>query len=176
MSHSPNVTYVIKIINAGDFRVGKTSLAIRYTQNRFSTSYLPTLGVDFYSKIIHYDEDTTLRLVLFDTVGQEKLATLRKRYYTGAHGAVIVFDVTRKESFDHIENWINEVEEKCPDIPIIIVGNKTDLEEERAVSFEEALEKWSDKYTVLESSAKLGEGVSDIYTIVAKQVMDKQNS
>ncbi|MCG3224226.1 MAG: GTP-binding protein, partial [Candidatus Heimdallarchaeota archaeon] len=111
MSLSPNVTYIIKIINAGDYAVGKTSLAVRYTQNRFSSSYLPTLGVDFYSKNIQYDEDTILRIVLFDTVGQDKLATLRKRYYTGAHGAVIVYDITRKESFDHINNWINEVEE-----------------------------------------------------------------
>ena len=124
---------------------------------------------------MQFDEDTTLRLVLFDTVGQEKLVTLRKRYYTGAHGAVIVFDITRKESFDHIENWIKEVEEKCPDIPIIIVGNKTDLEEERAVTLKEAEEKWGAKnYTVLESSARLGDGVSDIYSIIAKQVMKKQ--
>ena len=175
MSLIPNITYIIKIINAGDFRVGKTSLAIRYTQNRFSTSYLPTLGVDFYSKIIQYDEDTTLRLVLFDTVGQEKLVTLRKRYYTGAHGAVIVYDITRRESYDHIKNWIDEVEEKCPNIPIIIVGNKTDLEEERAVSHEEAIKKWgAKKYAVLESSAKLNDGVNDIYSIIAEKVMEKQ--
>jgi len=174
MSLSPNVTYIIKIINAGDYAVGKTSLAVRYTQNRFSSSYLPTLGVDFYSKNIQYDEDTILRIVLFDTVGQDKLATLRKRYYTGAHGAVIVYDITRKESFDHISNWINEVEEKCPEIPIIIVGNKTDLDEERAVRNEDAIEKWEEKgYMVLESSAKFGEGVDDIYTIIAKKVMEK---
>ncbi|MHA1345841.1 MAG: Rab family GTPase [Candidatus Heimdallarchaeaceae archaeon] len=174
MSLSPNVTYIIKIINAGDYAVGKTSLAVRYTQNRFSSSYLPTLGVDFYSKNIQYDEDTILRIVLFDTVGQDKLATLRKRYYTGAHGAVIVYDITRKESFDHINKWINEVEEKCPQIPIIIVGNKTDLEEERAVKNDEAIERWEDKgYMVLESSAKFGEGVNDIYTIIAKKVMEK---
>ena len=170
---TPNVTYILKVINAGDYAVGKTSLAVRYTQNRFTSSYLPTLGVDFYSKMITYDEDTTLRLVLFDTVGQEKLVTLRKRYYTGAHGAVVVFDITRKESFDHIEKWINEVKEKCPNIPIIIVGNKTDLEEERAVDFKELDKKWSSKgYTVLESSAKFGEGVNDIYTIIAKKVME----
>ena len=174
MTLSPNVTYIIKIINIGDYSVGKTSLAIRYTQNRFTSSYLPTLGVDFHSKNINFDEDTTLRLVLFDTVGQEKLVALRKRYYTGAHGAVVVFDVTRKESFDHIANWIEEIEEKCPDIPIIIVGNKTDLEDQRTVSKEQIDEKWGDKYTILESSAKLGEGVDDIYTIIAKKVMEKQ--
>ena len=174
MTLTPNITYIIKIINAGDYAVGKTSLAIRYTQNRFSSSYLPTLGVDFYSKMIQYDEDTTLRLVLFDTVGQEKLVTLRKRYYTGAHGAVVVFDITRKESFEHIEKWIEEVEEKCPNIPIIIVGNKTDLEEERAVEREDLEKKWASKgYTVLESSAKLGEGVNDIYTLIANKVMEK---
>jgi len=175
MSLTPDVTYIIKIINVGDYSVGKTSLAVRYTQNRFSSSYLPTLGVDFHSKKIQFDEDTVLKLVLFDTVGQEKLVSLRKRYYTGAHGAVVVFDVTRKESYSHIEKWINEVEEKCPDIPIIIVGNKTDLEDERVVSMEETYEVWGSKgYTVLESSAKLGEGVDDIYSIIAKKVMEKQ--
>jgi Ras-related protein Rab-1A len=173
MSLSPNITYIIKILNIGDYSVGKTSLALRYTQNRFSSSYLPTLGVDFHSKNIQFDEDTTLRIVLFDTVGQEKLVSLRKRYYTGAHGAVVVFDVTRKESYDHIENWIKEVEEKCPDIPIIIVGNKTDLTDDRIISNDEVIKKWGEKgYTVLESSAKLGEGVDDIYSIIAKKVME----
>ncbi|MHA1398328.1 MAG: Rab family GTPase [Candidatus Heimdallarchaeaceae archaeon] len=174
MTLSPNVTYIIKILNIGDYSVGKTSLALRYTKNRFSSSYLPTLGVDFHSKDIEFDEDITLRIVLFDTVGQEKLVSLRKRYYTGAHGAVVVYDVTRKESYDHIENWIKEVEEKCPDIPIVIVGNKTDLNEERVISHDKAQEEWGSKgYTILESSAKLGNGVNDIYTIIAKKVMEK---
>ncbi|MHA1259305.1 MAG: hypothetical protein ACTSRO_06645, partial [Candidatus Heimdallarchaeaceae archaeon] len=78
MTLSPNVTYIIKILNIGDYSVGKTSLALRYTKNRFSSSYLPTLGVDFHSKDIEFDEDITLRIVLFDTVGQEKLVSLRK--------------------------------------------------------------------------------------------------
>lgn len=175
MSLTPNVTYIIKILNIGDYSVGKTSLALRYTQNRFSSSYLPTLGVDFHSKNIQFDEDTTLRVVLFDTVGQEKLVSLRRRYYTGAHGAVIVFDVTRKETYEHLNNWIDEVRERCPDIPIIIVGNKTDLEEERLVSFDEASKEWGAKgFTVLESSAKFGEGVEDIYSIIAKKVMENR--
>jgi small GTP-binding protein len=176
MSLTPNVTYIIKILNIGDYSVGKTSLALRYTQNRFSSSYLPTLGVDFHSKNIQFDEDTTLRIVLFDTVGQEKLVSLRKRYYTGAHGAVVVFDVTRKETYEHIENWIKEVRERCPDVPIIIVGNKTDLEDERVVSYDEVIKKWGEEgYTILESSAKLGEGVEDIYTIIAKKVMESRD-
>ncbi|MHA1222137.1 MAG: Rab family GTPase [Candidatus Heimdallarchaeaceae archaeon] len=155
MTLSPNVTYIIKILNIGDYSVGKTSLALRYTKNRFSSSYLPTLGVDFHSKDIEFDEDITLRIVLFDTVGQEKLVSLRK-------------------SYDHIENWIKEVEEKCPDIPIVIVGNKTDLNEERVISHDKAQEEWGSKgYTILESSAKLGNGVNDIYTIIAKKVMEK---
>lgn len=174
MTLTPNITYIIKILNIGDYSVGKTSLALRYTKNRFSSSYLPTLGVDFHSKDIEFDEDITLRIVLFDTVGQEKLVSLRKRYYTGAHGAVVVFDVTRKESYDHIDNWIKEVEEKCPDIPIVIVGNKTDLLDERVISQEKIEEEWGSKgYTLLESSAKLGDGVNDIYTIIAKKVMEK---
>ena len=168
---SNKVTYIIKIVNVGDYKVGKTSLAVRYTQNRFSTTYLPTLGVDFYSKIVNYDEDTRIKLVLLDIVGQESLSVVRKRYYSGTHGAVVVYDITNRDSFEHVKFWINEVREKCEDIPIVIVGNKIDLEDQRAVKYEEAKNRWGDKYTVLESSAKLGKGVEDVYTIIAKKIL-----
>lgn len=169
---SKDTVYIIKIINVGMYRVGKTSLAVRYTQNKFQVNYLPTLGVDFYSKMIDIDEDTKIKLVLFDTVGQERLATLRKRYYAGAHGAVVVYDVTRRETFESLDYWINEVIERCSNIPMVIVGNKTDLIEKREVKFEEAQRRWKDSgYTVLESSAKMGTGVDDIYTIIAKKVI-----
>ena len=111
MNLSSNITYIIKVINAGDYGVGKTSLAIRYTQNRFESSYLPTLGVDFYSKVVSVGEDLKIKVVVFDTVGQSKLVSLRKRYYTGAHGAIIVYDITRRESFEHIQKWIDEISE-----------------------------------------------------------------
>lgn len=177
MNLSSNVTYIIKVINAGDYGVGKTSLAVRYTQNRFESSYLPTLGVDFYSKVVSLGEDSKIKVVVFDTVGQSKLVSLRKRYYTGAHGAIIVYDITRRESFEHIEKWIDEISEKCKDIPFIIVGNKTDLDDKREVKKKDAENQWLEKgYTVLESSAKLGEGVDDIYTMIAQQVTRKMSN
>ena len=175
MHHPSKATLIVKIINVGDHRVGKTSLAIRYTQNRFGTSYIPTLGVDFHSKIVQIDEDTTIKLVLFDTVGHEGLSSLRKRYYTGAHGAVVVYDVTNRETYDHIGLWIEEIKEKCPNIEIIILGNKIDLEDQREVTLEEAKKRWEHEgYMVLESSAKLGQGVDDVYTIMAKKVIKKE--
>ncbi len=174
-NESDSVTYIIKIINVGSWGVGKTSLALRYTQNKFNVNYLPTLGVDFYSKMITLEDNVKIKLVLFDTLGQERYSSLRKRYYVGAHGAVIVYDVTRKETSDNIEQWIEEVSEKCPNIPIIIVGNKTDLQQERQVELEEVEQKFGRVHTVLESSAKLGEGVEDIYTLVAKKVLKKIN-
>ncbi|MHA1303482.1 MAG: Rab family GTPase [Candidatus Heimdallarchaeaceae archaeon] len=174
INSSRNVVFIMKIINIGDYSVGKTSLAVRYTMNKFSVNYLPTLGVDFHSKEVIVDEDTKIKMVLFDTVGQERLASLRKRYYSGAHGAVIVYDITRKESFDNIQYWITEIEEKVPNIPIIICGNKTDLEDQREVPFEEAVERWGNKgYTVLETSAKLGAGVNDVYVRIVKLVLDR---
>ncbi len=164
------------IVVEGVIGVGKTSLAIRYTQNRFESSYLPTLGVDFYSKVVSVGEDLKIKVVVFDTVGQSKLVSLRKRYYTGAHGAIIVYDITRRESFEHIQKWIDEISEKCKDIPFIIVGNKTDLDEKRDVIKKEAEDQWLEKgYTVLESSAKLGEGVDDIYKMIAKEVTRKMS-
>ena len=174
LGSNKNVTFIVKIINVGDYSVGKTSIAVRYTKNKFSVNYLPTLGVDFYSKEVDIDEDTKIKMVLFDTVGQERLASLRKRYYTGAHGAVVVYDITRKESYENISYWISEIENKVPDIPIIIVGNKTDLEEQRAVPYEQAKEEWESKgYQVLETSAKLGAGVNDVYVTIVKLVMEK---
>lgn len=178
MMHRPSkATLIVKVVNVGDHRVGKTSLAIRYTQNRFGTSYIPTLGVDFHSKIVQIDEDTTIKLVLFDTVGHEGLTSLRKRYYTGAHGAVVVYDVTNRESFEHVKDWIEEVTDRCPNIEIVILGNKIDLEDQRQVTLDEAKKKWEPKgYMVLESSAKWGQGVEDVYTIIAKKVIQKEQN
>ncbi len=174
VSSSKNVVSIMKILNIGDYGVGKTSLAVRYTMNKFTVNYLPTLGVDFHSKVIQVDEDTTIKMVLFDTVGQERLASLRKRYYSGAHGAVLVYDVTRKESFDNIQYWLDELNEKVSDVPVIICGNKIDLEGERQVSLEEAKAKWEPKgYTVMETSAKLGSGVQDVYVSIVKLVLEK---
>ncbi len=143
-----------KIICVGSAFVGKTSLSRRFTLNTFIHSYIPTLGVSWLTKTITltpeqlnenlsknvYTEPLTTRLSLWDTGGQEMFTYLRPKYYAGATCAVLVFDITNQSSFDDIEVWVNEVVSKCPDIPIVICGNKFDLNEARSVSKEAALE------------------------------------
>ena len=167
------IVYKLKVINVGSGRVGKTSLVIRFAQNRFSTQYITTLGVDFYSKLIKIDEETSIKMVLFDTQGQENYAPLRKKYYIGAQAAVITYDTTNRQSFEAVDFWINEVKSQCPNIPLFIVGNKVDLKEERQISLEEAEKRYGQNYTVKEASAKTGYGVEGVFTTIAKDILHK---
>ncbi len=143
-----------KIICVGSAFVGKTSLARRFTLNTFIHSYIPTLGVSWLTKTITLTEEQlnenmtkklfteaeTLRLSIWDTGGQEMFTYLRPKYYAGATCAVIIFDITNQNSFDDIDIWVNEVISKCPDIPIIICGNKFDLVDARSVDKDAILE------------------------------------
>lgn len=143
-----------KIICVGSAFVGKTSLARRFTLNTFIHSYIPTLGVSWLTKTITftpeqlnenmtkeiYSDPLTLRLSLWDTGGQEMFTYLRPKYYAGATCAVLVYDITNHNSFDDIDMWVSEVTSKCPDIPVIICGNKFDLKDARSVDYDAAVE------------------------------------
>jgi small GTP-binding protein len=162
----------IKVILLGDGRVGKTSLAVRYTHEKFSSSYKPSLGVDFMLKRVLVEEHR-VKIMVFDTAGQEFISSLRKRYYSGAHGAVIVFDVTRRETFENLDNWIKEVRDEVGQIYTTIVGNKSDLKEEREVNQEEAIE-YANRLGAdyMETSALSGENVKDLFQSFIDYVLD----
>jgi len=153
----------VKVILLGNGAVGKTSIANRYTHDKFSSTYKPSLGVDFMVKRVEVDSKK-IKLMVFDTAGQEFISTLRKRYYSGASGAVIVFDVTRRKTFEDLERWLKEVDQEVGKIQTIFVGNKIDLDEARAISTKEA-EEFAALHSAeyMESSALLGEGVRDIF-------------
>ena len=167
-----------KIICVGSAFVGKTSLSRRFTLNTFIHSYIPTLGVSWLTKTITmtpeqlnenlsknvYTDPLTVRLSLWDTGGQEMFTYLRPKYYAGATCAVLVFDITNQSSFDDIEMWVNEVTSKCPDSPIIIVGNKYDLNEARAVSREDVLTYCKlHKFDYIETSALSAYNVDKLF-------------
>ena len=103
--------YVIKILTLGDTGVGKTSIIQKFVNDKFSQNMLSTIGVDFQSKIIMID-NTKVKLKIWDTTGQERFKTLTSQYYNGADGALLIFDVTNKESFERINFWMNELNEK----------------------------------------------------------------
>ncbi len=167
--------YVLKICSSGSYQVGKTSLIRRYAEGAFSMNYMPTIGVDITTKVItvHNQE---VKLILHDTAGQEYFGKLRKFYYEGSSGCLIVYDITRRDTFETLEYWINDYrsvqgEEKS----IAIIGNKIDLEDERQVSTEEGASV-AKSYDIpfYECSAKIGgETITEIYTTLVKHNIDE---
>ncbi len=167
-----------KIICVGSAFVGKTSLARRFTLNTFIHSYIPTLGVSWLTKTITltpeelnenltkeiYSEPLTIRMSCWDTGGQEMFAYLRPKYYSGATCAIIVYDITNQSSFDDLDTWVNEVRSKCPNIPVIICGNKFDLNEARSLDKDAILDYIRlKKFDYVESSALSGFNVDKLF-------------
>ncbi|NVM27648.1 MAG: GTP-binding protein [Candidatus Helarchaeota archaeon] len=158
-----------KVVVVGDGAVGKTTLILRYTEKRFRESYIPTIGVQWVVKTVDLGE-TNVKLILWDIAGQEKFKVMRSNFYDGADAVIIVFDVTNLISFDHVENWLKEVQKFCGNVPYILLGNKIDLVEERKISPEIA-ESFTRKYDLpyFETSAKTGKNVIDMFKAVIEK-------
>ncbi|CEG80007.1 Putative Rab family, other [Rhizopus microsporus] len=140
MSYSEDTyDYLFKIIIIGDSGVGKSNLLLRYTSNEFLQDSRSTIGVEFATKTINIDNHV-IKAQLWDTSGQERYKAITSAFYRGAVGALLVYDITRKSSFNHIAQWLEELNEHIEDsIPLVLVGNKIDLSDtSRAVSTEEA--------------------------------------
>ena len=128
-----------KIITLGDSHVGKSSLIIKFIENKFSLSYISTVGFDLKYKTLKLDDDEEIKIVIHDTAGQERFKSLAANYIKKAKGILLVYDITDKRSFESLGNWMNDIEEEevADKVPIILVGNKSDLEEERVISKQE---------------------------------------
>ena len=151
----------VKIILLGDSAVGKTSIIGRYINNTFKENYSCTIQAEKKMKIINEDENTSLRLNIWDTMGQEKYKSLTRQYYRDSDGAIIVFDLTKRETFDNVKNWINELRSYgSEDTNIIILGNKSDEKNKREISEEEIKQQLNNDYFYLEVSAKTGNNIS----------------
>ena len=126
----------IKIIILGDSKVGKTSFIIRFTKNKFDETYLSTIGIDYQDRIINI-ENKLYKLMYYDTAGEEKYKSIPKNYIKNMQGIILMYDITDKSSFDSIIDWISDVKEiKGENFPMILVGNKIDLNESREVTEE----------------------------------------
>jgi small GTP-binding protein len=168
-------TYRFKFIIIGDHEVGKTSLVRRFVEAKFSTDYRATIGLNILSHNIEFYGN---RIVysLFDIGAQSFFARFRQTYYLGAQAAFIVFDLTKKESFDNIMKWYDELEKFIDQrkIPLIIIGNKTDLRDQRQISYQNGVDLVSElsknvnlKASYIETSALSGENVEDAFTLIA---------
>ncbi|MHA1931418.1 MAG: GTP-binding protein [Promethearchaeota archaeon] len=164
--------YLFKSIVVGDGGVGKTALTLRFSKGFFTEDYKMTIGVDFHVKTISIDSDEgpiRSKLQIWDTGGQERFSSIRPMYYRGSLGALLIFDLTNSSSFDHLPGWIEEVRANVKnEIPLLLVGNKSDLVDQRAVSLEE-IKNFTRDFNLyyMETSAKTGEGVGDCFYILA---------
>jgi len=164
--------YLFKSIVVGDGGVGKTALTLRFSKGFFTEDYKMTIGVDFHVKTISIDTSEgplKCKLQLWDTGGQERFSSIRPMYYRGSLGTILVFDLTNSASFEHLPQWIEEVRANIKtEIPVLLVGNKSDLIDQRAVTIEE-INKFINDFNLyyMETSAKTGDGVGDCFYILA---------
>lgn len=168
--------FIFKVILVGDGGAGKTSIFDRFTTNSFSDNFSCTMKVDYKVKSIVIDKDNTVDLQVWDTCGQEKYKTVTRSYYRNNHGCIIVFDITKKESYNNVLNWYNDLKEfGQKGQTIVLVGNKKDLSEKREVYFKEIDELASRlNLTYIEISAKTGENVMHLFEYIALKFLKKE--
>jgi small GTP-binding protein len=164
---------LIKLLIIGESAVGKSCLLLRFAENKFTDNFLTTIGIDF--KVRHVEiENTKVRLQVWDTAGQEKFRTITKAYYRGAHGILLVYDVTSVDSFDQTRQWMKSIQDNTTDpVSVIFVGNKCDME--RTVPLEDA-QALANEFGVeyYETSAKDGRNVESTFFRLAKLILDRQ--
>lgn len=155
----------------GEQSVGKTSLLSRFMYDAFDAQYKATIGIDFMSKTM-YLPDRTVRLQLWDTAGQERFRTLIPSYIRDSNVAVVVYDITNHQSFQDASKWIDDVRaERGNMVVIVLVGNKTDLNDKREVSVEEGEQMAKDMGIIfIETSAKAGYNVKNLFKKVAMEL------
>ncbi len=172
----PNLAgeYSNKLILTGDYQVGKTSLIRRFVENRFERDYISTIGVQLSKKTILLSETTKLNFIIWDIGGQEQFLLNRAKFYNGANAGFIVIDRTRPNNLKSVEKWFNDVKKSVPrNIPIVIVGNKSDLTNDIVISEEEikTVAKQFGFHYIL-TSALTGENVNDAFLYIAYRVVE----
>ena len=169
--------YDLKIIIVGAIGVGKTSVIGKYISNKFLDGERMSISYEIQNKIIDLDSDTRVNLKIVDTAGEEKYMSLPNQYFKDCHGAIVMYDLTEKNSFTKIKDWLNLLKEKAPEkIIIMLAGNKSDLYCLKA-DLEDQLKPYKEKYDHYEISAKSGSNVSlvfeDLVNKIVKVLKDK---
>ena len=165
---------LFKIILVGDTSVGKTNIINKYIKNEFHEDFYATIGVEFSHKQFVVDNHK-IKAQIWDTAGQERYKAITRAYYKGAKGAFIVYDITRKETFDDVDKWRNELISSCnQEITVMLIGNKCDLEDKREISKEQGEEKAkSFGFSFLETSALSGENLEKGFQMLIEEIYQK---
>jgi len=165
--------YLFKYIIVGDTAVGKSCLLLQFTDKRFQPVHDLTIGVEFGSRTLTID-DNQVKLQIWDTAGQEKFRSITRSYYRGAAGALLVYDITRHETFEHLTTWLEDCRKYSnSNIVIMLIGNKCDLENKRQVTKEEG-EAFAKEHSLLflETSAKTAQNVEAAFINTAKTIYE----
>ena len=164
--------YIIKILTLGDTMVGKSSIVLRFSEDKFDDNQFATIGIDFKTKYIKI-ADSSVKVLIWDTAGQEKFQNIAKQYYKGANGVLLIYDIGSRKSFERIDFWLKELKEnnRIDELFICLVGNKVDLEDKRVVSTDEGQDYAAQNSLLfMETSAKSGEGVEEIFKKTAQEI------
>nr|XP_036215838.1 ras-related protein Rab-14 isoform X1 [Bactrocera oleae] len=172
MSSAPyNYNYIFKYIIIGDMGVGKSCLLHQFTEKKFMANCPHTIGVEFGTRIIEVD-DKKIKLQIWDTAGQERFRAVTRSYYRGAAGALMVYDITRRSTYNHLSSWLTDTRNLTnPNTVIFLIGNKSDLESTREVTYEEAKEFADENGLMfLEASAMSGQNVEEAFLETARKI------
>ncbi|KAI9119293.1 hypothetical protein K1719_009968 [Acacia pycnantha] len=169
MSRTGNKSPQAKLVILGDMGAGKTSLVLRFVKGHFNEYQESTIGAAFFTQVLSLNEGT-IRLDIWDTAGQERYHSLAPMYYRGAAAAIVVYDITNKDSFVRAKKWVQEVQKQGkPGMVMFLVANKVDLADKRAVGNEEAEQYARENgLSFMETSAKTAENVNELFYDIAR--------
>ena len=165
--------FIFKVLLLGNSDVGKSSLLLRYVDSVWNDAFVPTIGVDFKVKTLN-NNDKKIKMQIWDTAGQERFRTVVATYFRGAHGILLLYDVTNKDSFKNLENWLIEIEKNAQEKVLkILIGNKCDLTDDREITTEEgkafALRNGME---FMETSAKMNTNVTEAFETLGKLMIE----
>ena len=171
-----SANYIIKLLTLGETEVGKTSIVLRYSDDKFHESKIATIGIDFKIKMIKKGNEK-IKVSIYDTAGQERFKNIVKHYYKGANGVLLIFDITKRDTFEKLDYWLTDLQENSDNLDylfIYLIGNKNDLEAERKVSTEEANKFAQEKnLSYIEVSAKTGFNIKKLFDETIKRTLEK---
>lgn len=167
--------YIYKIILIGDSSVGKTNILTRFTLNEFSNDLKSTIGVDFFTKKIPID-NKVIETQIWDCAGQERYKSVSRFYFRGANGIILVYDISKRETFIHIGDWLSEIRDHSSTNIILLIGNKSDLDFKREVSTAEGAQ-FAKQYSLLflETSALNGSHINDAFMSIVSEIYNQSN-
>mmetsp|Transcript_57934 Transcript_57934/g.116146 ORF Transcript_57934/g.116146 Transcript_57934/m.116146 type:complete len:216 (+) Transcript_57934:60-707(+) len=177
-SKGDDFDYLFKVVLLGDSNVGKSNLLSRFTRDEFDQESRSTIGVEFASKTVTVN-GKVMKAQIWDTAGQERYHAIAGAYYRGAVGALLVYDISKRSSFDSLDRWLKELRDRTDqDIVVLVVGNKSDLHEQREVSQQEAqaLVESNRLSSCMETSALDSTNVEEAFMRILADIYNRQHS